>query len=199
MAPVSDPADLHRRFLSGVGRLGRALRAAHQQVATEHRLSPLQVQLVEHIGSHEPQRVGALAMEFDVTQPTISDALGALETKGLVERRPDPTDGRASIIDLTTEGENVSNALSTALAPLYNASAGGGGDGVDLGAALHAVLVEIQRLQASGVISVNRSCLTCDHYLQPVHDDPARCVYLDEALRKVDLRVDCPDHLATAK
>ena len=162
--------DAQRRFLSAVERLGRALRVVRQQVATEHQLSLLQLHLVEHVATHAPQRVGALATELDVTQPTVSDALEVLTAKGIVERQRDPADGRASIIVLSAEGRTVADAILAALAPMYDLAppeAGAGavdapGTGAtgeaDLGAALHAVLTEIRRLQQHGVISVNRSC-----------------------------------------
>lgn len=51
-----------------------------------------------------PQRLGALAQAFGLDPSTITRQVQALESLGLAERSTDPTDRRASILDLTTEG-----------------------------------------------------------------------------------------------
>ena len=53
---------------------------------------------------------------------------------------------------------------------------------------------QIARLQAAGVITVNRSCLSCRHYQPPGPRTRARCLLLATALADRDLRVDCPEH-----
>lgn len=51
-----------------------------------------------------PQRATELAAYFGVGKATMSRQLRALESLGLVTRRPDPVDGRASLVELTEEG-----------------------------------------------------------------------------------------------
>lgn len=53
------------------------------------------------------QRLGSLAQAFGLDPSTITRQVQALEQTHLVERRPDPTDGRASLLDLTDEGRSV--------------------------------------------------------------------------------------------
>jgi DNA-binding MarR family transcriptional regulator len=50
------------------------------------------------------QRCSALAAQAGVDVSVASRQLAALERSGLVERRPDPLDGRASLLHLTPEG-----------------------------------------------------------------------------------------------
>ena len=61
-------------------------------------LSPLQVQLLIFLLYHPDRRkckVGHLAAEFKMARATVSDAVKALLTKGLVEAEPDLADQRS--------------------------------------------------------------------------------------------------------
>jgi DNA-binding MarR family transcriptional regulator len=48
--------------------------------------------------------VGRLAQLEDVSQPTVTKLVNALEAAGLVQRQPDPADGRASLVHLSPGG-----------------------------------------------------------------------------------------------
>lgn len=54
-----------------------------------------------------PQRLGALASAFGLDPSTITRQVKALEDAGLAVRETDPTDRRASILDLTPEGREA--------------------------------------------------------------------------------------------
>ncbi|WP_211289446.1 MarR family winged helix-turn-helix transcriptional regulator [Luteimicrobium subarcticum] len=49
-------------------------------------------------------RPSELAAHFGVGKPTVARQLACLQQLGLVERRPDPEDGRAHLVDLTEQG-----------------------------------------------------------------------------------------------
>ena len=51
------------------------------------------------------QRISELAASQGVAQPSMTVLIGSLEQAGLVARRPDPSDGRAVLVSLTTAGE----------------------------------------------------------------------------------------------
>jgi len=53
------------------------------------------------------QRVGALAQAFGLDPSTITRQVQALENAAMVVRSADPTDRRASIVDLTPDGRSV--------------------------------------------------------------------------------------------
>lgn len=184
--------ELDRKYVAAIERLGRALRVARQQLATNHKVSLLQLQLIERLADGRPRRIGALADEFDVTQPTISDALTVLETKATVQRRPDPDDGRATVVSLTKTGTALAANLAEELAPLLDASRVS--TDADQATALAVTLEEIRRLQANGTITVNRSCPSCQHYREPDKNGNGHCLLLDEQLQTRDLRVDCVEH-----
>jgi DNA-binding MarR family transcriptional regulator len=184
-------AELDRKVLAAVERLGRALRAARQHVATCHELSLLGVSVIETLADGRARRVGDLAAELDVSQPTVSDAVTTLDKRRLIARDRDPKDLRSSLVTLTNDGHSVATDIATELRPVLAAEAG---TSDERATTLRVLLGEIARLQAAGIITVNRSCLACRHYQPPATRTPARCLLLDTALHDQDLRVDCPEH-----
>ena len=176
---MSHSADLDRKVLAAVERLGRALRAARQDVATRHEVSLLGLSVIETLADGRPRRVGDLAAELDVSQPTVSDAVTVLDKRGLIRRDRDPADLRSTLVALTDDGDRLAADAAAELAPLL---AAGSGTDADRATTLRVLLGEIARLQAAGVITVNRSCLSCRHYQPPGPRTRARCLLLATAL-----------------
>ncbi|GAA4506609.1 MarR family transcriptional regulator [Actinoallomurus oryzae] len=89
-----------------LGVLFRRARALSTEVAREvhPELEPAAYGLL--IGMHDcaRSRPSDLADYFGVGKPTISRQVKVLEQLGLIERRPDPDDGRAHLLVLTDEG-----------------------------------------------------------------------------------------------
>lgn len=77
--------------------------------------------------------------------------------------------------------------MASELAPLLAAAAGAA---TERATTLRILLGEIARLQDAGVITVNRSCLTCRHYQPPGGRSLARCLLLGTTLADRDLRLD---------
>lgn len=189
--PVNRDRDLDRKVLAAVERLGRALRAGRQEVATRHGVSLLGLSVLETLSDRRPRRVGDLAAELDVSQPTVSDAAAVLGKRGLVRRERDEADLRSTLVTLTADGRRLADTTAAELDPLLSASVG---TTSDRATTLRVLLAEIAALQAAGVITVNRSCLSCVHYQPPEAPTEARCLLLDTILTDRDLRVDCPEH-----
>ncbi len=188
---MNDDARLDHKVLAAVERLGRALRAARQQVATRHELSLLGLNVIETLADGRCRRVGDLAAELDVSQPTVSDALTVLDKRHLVARHRDSTDLRTTVVSLTSTGSAIAADIASELRPVLTAKAG---TTSERATTLRVLLGEIARLQHAGIITVNRSCFSCHHYQPPRARTPARCLLLGTALRDRDLRVDCPEH-----
>ena len=70
-------------------------------------LSPARFSLLATLRYHGPQRVGELACQERVAQPTVTQSVRGLEVAGLVRRRPDPDDGRGSVVELTAAGRAI--------------------------------------------------------------------------------------------
>jgi DNA-binding MarR family transcriptional regulator len=108
-----------REVIAAVATLSRALRsrahtAPHRQA---YAAETLFLQRLETLGE---VRAGELATHMRLDQSVISRRLAALEQRGLVERRPDPTDARASLVQLTelgrTQAHEQMDALGSSLA-----------------------------------------------------------------------------------
>lgn len=57
---------------------------------------------------------GALAARLGVKAPTMTRTIGRLEAQGFVERRPDETDGRLTMVHLTEAGRSSVDRISEA-------------------------------------------------------------------------------------
>ncbi len=86
-------------------RLARRLRQL-----SEARLTPSQHSVMTSIHRHGPLTLGALAEHERVAPPTISRVVAKLESEDLVERRPDPDDGRIVRVVTTAKGAELLEA-----------------------------------------------------------------------------------------
>ncbi|HZW28967.1 MAG TPA: MarR family transcriptional regulator [Trueperaceae bacterium] len=184
--------DLDAKLVAAAERLGQALRVMLRREAQRHGLSPIQLQVLVQVGQRAyPKRVGALAARFDVSAPTLSDAVAALEAKGLVRRRPGTDDRRAVELELTEDGREVAESAE-GWAELARGLAAALPRESKL-EAFETLTALIAGLQAEGVVTVARMCRTC-RFLRQGTDTPYHCALLDLPLRRDDLRVDCPEH-----
>ncbi|UNS98953.1 MarR family transcriptional regulator [Streptomyces tubbatahanensis] len=106
----ADPAELFGPECLDVERelavfLRRARSSSGEMARQVHPdLEPAAYGLLVRLEDAGEQRATELAGYFGVGKATISRQLHALEALGLVERRPDPKDRRASLVLLTDEG-----------------------------------------------------------------------------------------------
>ncbi len=59
-----------------------------------------------------PRRLGELAAALDVAPRSVTSKVDAAEQDGLVRRLPDPTDRRATLLELTPDGRAMLAAVS---------------------------------------------------------------------------------------
>lgn len=92
--------------------------------ATSHAtlaVSPAQARLLAQVEQAGRARTSDLARLDRSSQPTITAQLQRAEQQGWVQRAADPSDGRASLVELTSAGRNVlgevRRARAAALAP----------------------------------------------------------------------------------
>jgi len=83
-----------------VGRLRRRLR----EVAADDGLSPSQVAVFNRLAKEGGSSASVLAVAEGVRPQSMAAILGALDAAGLIERRPDPEDGRRQLITLSAAG-----------------------------------------------------------------------------------------------
>lgn len=71
------------------------------------RLSFTTLSVLHTLATVGPQRLSELTASEQVTQPAITQIVTKLEREGLVERRADPSDGRAVLVHITGAGAAV--------------------------------------------------------------------------------------------
>ena len=104
-AGMSD-VELAGRLRVAVGLLVRRLR----QRDPGH-LSPAQLSALVTVEAAGPIRNGDLAARENVAAPTMTRMVGAMEEAGLVNRGPDPSDARGSLVSLAPGGAAALRAL----------------------------------------------------------------------------------------
>lgn len=90
-----------------IGLLLRRIRRgiAERAVQVHPELNPTSYTLLATLSDFGPRRAAELAELFAMDKGTVSRVVHQLLELGLVERSPDPADGRASIISVTAEAE----------------------------------------------------------------------------------------------
>ncbi|MEU9092965.1 MarR family transcriptional regulator [Streptomyces sp. NPDC048428] len=88
---------------SVVGRLLRRLRSS----SSESLLTPTQRSVLARLDDGGPATTADLARSEFVRPQSMRLTLGALEEQGLVERAPDPVDGRKSVMSVTGAGRGT--------------------------------------------------------------------------------------------
>jgi DNA-binding MarR family transcriptional regulator len=97
--PLTDSA---ARLRMAIVRTARRLRQEAAAEATG--LTPTSTAALATIERHGPLMPSELAEIERVKRPTVTRTLGCLEREGLVERTPDPSDGRSSLVAINAAG-----------------------------------------------------------------------------------------------
>jgi DNA-binding MarR family transcriptional regulator len=94
--------DVAVRLRMAIVRTGRRLR---QEAAAETTgLTPTSTAALATIDRHGPLTPSELAELERVKRPTVTRTLGCLDREGLIERTPDPADGRSSLVAVNGAG-----------------------------------------------------------------------------------------------
>jgi DNA-binding MarR family transcriptional regulator len=83
----------------------RTSRRLRQEASSETAgLTPTSVAALATIDRHGPLTPSEVARIERVKRPTVTRTLGCLEREGLVERTPDPADGRSALVAVNSAG-----------------------------------------------------------------------------------------------
>jgi len=111
-----DPGDVAAALLTSISVLVRRVR----QVPAGGGLSMPERTALSCLDRSGPTTSSALAREVQVTAQAMGATLSALRERGLVERRPDPDDGRRVVLTVTEAGaqalKNKRNARTELIA-----------------------------------------------------------------------------------
>ncbi len=94
--------------------VARALRRGYGSVLSQWEVTPSQARALRIVLDHEPARLSALAEKLRIAPRSATEVVDALETRGLVERAPDPADRRATTVTVTAEGRRLQALLEEA-------------------------------------------------------------------------------------
>ncbi len=98
---------LSEAFRSVAGRL----RETSQQALAPWDITPSQLRAMRVLARHGVMRLSALSDHLRIAARSATEVADALEARGLVERRPDPDDRRATLVELTGHGTSVLDAI----------------------------------------------------------------------------------------
>jgi DNA-binding MarR family transcriptional regulator len=111
-APRPAPEGLADTFRA----VSRRLRAQTAAALAPWDVTPAQARALGMLTRYGPVRLGALSEHLRIAPRSATEVVDALETRGLVERHPDPADRRATLVALTPRGEEVAAAIRSARA-----------------------------------------------------------------------------------
>jgi DNA-binding MarR family transcriptional regulator len=103
MSGEPDVQEVAAALRVSIGLLLRRLR----QVRPEDELTLPESSALTRLGRTGPATPGALAKLEQISPQSMGATLGALQARGLVERHPDPADGRRVVLSLTAAGLDV--------------------------------------------------------------------------------------------
>ena len=94
--------------------VSRQLRETSQETLAPWDINPSQFRALRVLNHHGAIRLSDLSGHLHIAPRSATEVVDALESRGLVERRPDPSDRRATLAELTAHGTDVLRAISTA-------------------------------------------------------------------------------------
>jgi DNA-binding MarR family transcriptional regulator len=94
--------------------VARQLRGTSQATLAPWDITPGQLRALRVLGHHGPQRMSELSDHLHIAARSTTEVVDALESRGLVERRPDQVDRRATLAELTERGASVLSAIRAA-------------------------------------------------------------------------------------
>lgn len=181
------------KIVVGLERISEVFKILLWEHAKVIGLSPIQIQILIFIAYHKIEfcTVSYLAKEFNVTKPTISDAVRVLDKKQYISKDYSLTDSRSYSILLSDIGkqavaktENFANPLKKQLNTFEEG---------DLDQLLKSLNVLIHQLNKSGILTIQRTCFSCKFYKKSKTEN--YCNLMDKELLTSDIRIDCPEYI----
>lgn len=183
------------KIVVALERISEAFRVLLWNESKETGLSPIQIQILIFLLFHAKDKckVSYLALEFNMSKPTISDSIKLLLQKNLVEKLDDEADTRSYVIGLTSAGKAIAESSSHFALAIEKPLSGFSEEQKEV--MLSGLLKLIHELNKTGVITIQRMCSTCVNYRRD--NGTHYCKLLQMKLEAHNLRVDCPEHVLT--
>jgi DNA-binding MarR family transcriptional regulator len=94
--------------------VARQLRDTSQDFLAPWDITPSQLRALRVLMRHGAMRLSELSGYLHIAARSTTEVVDALQTRGLVERRPDPGDRRAILVEVTEHGAGVLDAIRVA-------------------------------------------------------------------------------------
>ena len=192
---IIEPLD--RRLADGLTRLAAVARQLDWQAAASAGLSPTQADILRFLASRpEGARLTAAAAHIGVRKATASEAVTTLETKSLLRKQADASDGRAVALKATVTGARIAREWPASFGPVVEGLTNNQREIL-----LALVIKMIRQLQLRELIAPQRTCVTCRHFREnvaPGTASPHFCAFVGAPMADRHLRVDCPEHESAA-
>lgn len=196
-----DQDGLPDRLVSGLSKIGLAMKSRPWRRQGRQGVGPLQVQVLTFLRARPRHvaTVSTIARELSVKLPTASEVIRTLERKRLVRRRRTEADNRVVTVHLTAKGAKagrIANGWPEILAAATQQLS------KEEQVSLLTILMKLIRaLQLQGEIPVARMCISCDHFRPYAHGgsgQPHHCQVIDVSFGDHALRIDCPAYTAAS-
>ncbi|WP_418603611.1 MarR family winged helix-turn-helix transcriptional regulator [Hwangdonia sp.] len=189
--PNQQISDVSSKIVAGLERISEAFKVLLWEKAKLLGLSPIQIQILIFINYHKIEfcNVSHLAKEFNVTKPTISDAVKVLVNKGLIEKVFSTSDSRSYAVQLTDSGKTIILETENFAQPLKNQL--NGISDADLESTFNTLSKLIYKLNRIGVLTVQRTCYACKFYQK--NNNQHYCNLLEKELLNSEIRIDCEE------
>ena len=91
--------------------VARRLRDTSQETLAPWEITPAQLRALRVLSRHGTMRLSELSDRLRIAPRSATEVVDALEARGLVQRRPDPGDRRATLVEVTDDGSGVLDAI----------------------------------------------------------------------------------------
>ena len=190
--PEEQERSISHKIVAGLERISEVFKVLLWEKAKMVGLSPIQIQILIFIAYHKQSlcNVSHLAKEFNVTKPTISDAVRALDKKALIIKDYSSSDSRSYTIALSDSGKNMVSSTDDFARPLWTSLESlAESEKQSLFGTLSQLIYKLNR---SGILNVQRTCYGCQFYTKTSSGD--YCNLLQKELLTSDIRLDCPEY-----
>lgn len=189
--PEQQQKDISSKIVAGLERISEVFKVLLWEKAKLVGLSPIQIQILIFIAFHKQNlcNVSHLSKEFNVTKPTVSDAIKILDKKGYIIKDYSTEDNRSYSISLSDSGNDLiaqtydfANPLKTQVDSFSL---------VELESLFSTLSQLIYKLNRHGILNVQRTCYGCKFYRKNENSD--YCNLLQRELMNNEIRLDCPE------
>jgi DNA-binding MarR family transcriptional regulator len=94
--------------------VARRLRETSQETLAPWDITPAHLRALRILSRHGVMRLSGLSDYLRIAPRSTTEVVDALESRGLVQRRPDPGDRRAILVEVTGQGAGVLDAIRAA-------------------------------------------------------------------------------------